>query len=332
MALNPQEAILTSPHSGALALDSGRRTMRRRLTVRSVAAGAVAALAVAASADVAAAQTAGSHDELFVLSGSAEVARGETVGEVFVLDGSADIRGTVTGDVVVLAGPARVSGHVGGDVVAPSDQAVVDSTASVGGDVVHGDELPLIADSADVGGSVEEGDWPAELDGLSGSLDLFGGFGAWLAVSLLALAVGLMLLWLAPGLSGRAAEVARTRLAASAAVGLAPAIGIPLLAALSVLTIIGIPLGLGLGLALFPIYAVGYAAAGWVLGRRILPESRRPLLALAAGLGVLRLLALVPLLGGLVGFVATVVGLGALTLASFAGRSQRAPAAASVGA
>lgn len=214
----------------------------------------------------------------------------------------------------------------------PSDQAVIDSTASVGGSVVHGEDRPVVAEGADVEGTIERADWRAELDGLPGSLDLFGGFFSWLAVGFTALAVGLALLWLAPGASGRAVEVARARFAASAGIGLALAIGIPLAAAISMLTVIGIPLGLALLLALLPIYAIGYAMAGWLLGRRILPQSRRPLLALVAGLAVLRLLALVPLLGGLVGFVATVVGLGALTLASFRARSHGVPAGAAVSA
>lgn len=332
MAVNHQEAIFMSPNSGAVAPVLKSSGNARRVTVHSIAAAALAAFAMAASADVAAAQTSGGEGDRFVLSGTAEVARGETVGDVFVLDGSADVRGTVTGDVVVLDGPARVSGTVAGDVVTPSGQAVIGSTASVGGDVIHGEARPVMSEGAEVAGTIERADWRAELDGLPGSFDLFGGFLAWLAVGLAALAVGVALLWLAPGASGRAVEVARTRFGASAGIGLAVAIGSPVAAGFSMLTIIGIPLGLALLLALLPIYAIGYAMAGWVLGRRILPQSRRPLLALVAGLAVLRLLALVPLLGGLVGFVATVVGLGALTLATFTARSHGAPAGAAVSA
>lgn len=113
MAVNHQEAIFMSPNAGALAPVLEARGKGRRLTVRSIAAAALAAFAMAASADVAAAQTSGGEGERFVLSGTAEVARGQTVEDVFVVDGSADVRGTVTGDVVVLDGPRGCPGPWG---------------------------------------------------------------------------------------------------------------------------------------------------------------------------------------------------------------------------
>ena len=90
------------------------------------------------------------------------------------------------------------------------------------------------------------------------------------------------------------------------------------------------PLGLGLLAALGLIYALGYGATAWIVGRRILREPTAWVLAFLVGWGILRVLALIPILGGLVWFAAVVFGLGALVVAIWRARttSRAAPAAA----
>ncbi|HMJ02831.1 MAG TPA: hypothetical protein VK506_07810, partial [Conexibacter sp.] len=66
-------------------------------------------------------------------------------------------------------------------------------------------------------------------------------------------------------------------------------------------------------------------ASAWIVGRRIVSERRSPWLALLAGWGVLRLLALIPVVGFLVGLVATVIGLGSLVVALWRLRGPAAP-------
>jgi hypothetical protein len=92
------------------------------------------------------------------------------------------------------------------------------------------------------------------------------------------------------------------------------------------------PAGFGLGLlaALGLIYALGYGATAWIVGRRILGEPTAWVLAFLVGWGILRVLALIPILGGLVWFGAVVFGLGALVVAIWRARttSRAAPAAA----
>ena len=60
-----------------------------------------------------------------------------------------------------------------------------------------------------------------------------------------------------------------------------------------------------------------------MLGRTVTPRAR-PILSFLAGWGILRIVALVPVLGGLSWFAAVVVGLGAIAVAGYRARS-RAP-------
>jgi hypothetical protein len=78
------------------------------------------------------------------------------------------------------------------------------------------------------------------------------------------------------------------------------------------------------------IYALGYGATAWIVGRRILREPTAWILAFLVGWGILRVLALIPILGGLVWFAAVVFGLGALLVAIWRARttSRATPAAA----
>jgi hypothetical protein len=94
-------------------------------------------------------------------------------------------------------------------------------------------------------------------------------------------------------------------------------------AIIAMVTLVGLPLGLGLLLALGLIYGIGYTTGAWLLGRRVASRAS-PVPAFLAGWGILRVLALVPILGGLVGFVAVVFGLGALAVAGWRARSPAA--------
>ena len=193
-----------------------------------------------------------------VITGGAVVAAGQTAGDVVVVDGPVRIAGRATGDVVSVSGPVRVTGRVDGDVIAVSDRAVLGPRARVGGDLRYGDERPTVARGAVVGGDVVEEDWA---DATSG----WGWVSAlawWLAVSVSTLIVGALLVWLAPGALDAAERAVRERLGATVAWGVAIAIGVPLLAILALVTLVGIPFGVGLLLAAIPVLLVALRDRG----------------------------------------------------------------------
>jgi cytoskeletal protein CcmA (bactofilin family) len=259
-----------------------------------------------------------------VITGGAVVAAGQTAGDVVVLDGTVRIAGHATGDVVSVSGPIRVTGRVDGDLIAVSDRAFLAPTARVGGDLRYGDQPPVLARGASVGGKISKENWADTANGWG----WISGLAWWLAVSVSTLIVGALLVWLAPAALYAAERAVRERLGATVGWGVAIAIGVPLLAILALVTLVGIPFGVALLLAAIPVLLVAYTTTAWTVGRRVLRNrSASPWAALLTGWGILRVLALIPVAGALIGLAATVVGLGALAVALWRARRPGAPAA-----
>jgi hypothetical protein len=227
--------------------------------------------------------------------------------------------GRVTGDLVVASGTVRIAGSVKGDAVSIADRMVLGPRAHVGGDVLYGDKKPVVPSGTTVGGKVKR----VDAGQAAGGVGLAAGIGLWIAVTLSALLLGLLLLWLFPRAAAAVYDAAQRRVGAAFGFGLLAFILLPVIALVLLVTVVGTPLGFLLLLALAPIFAIAYTTAAYALGQRILGPDRGRFLAFLAGFVILRLLALIPIVGGLVWFLVTVFGLGLLVLA--AGRGRRSP-------
>ena len=264
------------------------------------------------------------RDEFVVLSGRADVPEGEQVGDLVVFHGSSTVDGTVNGSLTAFDAPVTISGRVNGDVVVFNGRVELLDGAVVTGDVVS-QSAPTVAEGATIEGETQR------IQTNFNNWDGFGWAGRlawWLAVSVSTLVVGLVLLWLVGRGSPRIVEAGRTGIGPSIGWGLLAFFGLPIVGIIALVTIIGIPLGLGVLSALGLIYALGYGATAWIVGRMILREPTAWILAFLAGWAILRVLALIPILGGLVGWAAAVLGLGALIVAIWRARTARPAVAA----
>ncbi len=255
-----------------------------------------------------------------VLSGSVTVPRGETAGTVVIVHGPARIAGRVDGDVVAIDGRVAVTGVVTGDVVAVSAPARLGPSARVGGDLLYGDEAPAIASGARVDGKVSDQGWAGFA---RNGLPVVSAIAIWIAVSLSTLALGLLLIGFAPRAADAALAAAREAPWQAVAWGAGLFIGLPVAAVLAILTLVGVPLGLAVLLALLPLGAVGYATAGFLLGRVVAPSAPR-VTAFLAGLGMLRVAAIIPWVGGAAWVLGAAFGLGALFAAAWRHRGRGA--------
>jgi len=281
------------------------------------------------------------------------VVRGTVTGDVAGLAGTIRVAegGTVGGSVAGAAGEVRIDGTVGGNVNAGSGNVRVSDTASVGGDVavgagavlldgrIDGDvqigaETISVGPNAVIGGELRYDAAEFSRDpaatvggGVVNDPNLGGGGGGigavtvpnWAAAgySLLAnLVLGAILLLVFPAFSARVAGRVADSPAKTGGVGLVTLIGVPIAIVLIAITIIGIPLAVlsamayGLGIWVAGVYGQ-YAVGAWVL-RQGGRDDRW--LALIAGLVGFAVLGLIPILGGVLEFVALLLGLGALAL------------------
>jgi hypothetical protein len=289
-------------------------TVRRRPARALLAAALVAAVALVAGAPAAGAQDRADRDNLVVVTGRAEVHEGERFHNVVIADGPVTVDGTVTDNVVAFHGDVTVNGTVENDVVALDGRVSVASGGHIAGDVTAR-HRPTVESGGRFDGSWER--WNPSA--WSMATTILTRLALWLAVSISTLVLGLLLYLVAPRAPFAVHEAARSRVGAAIGWGLLLAIGLPLAALIVTATLIGLPLGLGVLFALGLIYGVGYVAAAWLLGRTV-ARTAHPLLSFLAGWGILRLVALVPVLGGLCWFAAVVIGLGSIAVAIWRAR------------
>lgn len=265
------------------------------------------------------AQQPGEPPDKIVLSGGALVPEGETVDYLFVASGPAVVEGTVQGTAVVLNGPLTVSGRVQGDAVVLNGPVTVQRRGVIAGDVTSPDP-PQVAPGGVIQGETRGVEQQAGRTGLAGS------FLGWLALAVSTLLLGLLLLAAAPRAAGQVLDAVRSRPGLAALLGVVAFIGLPLVAVLALLTLVGIPLGLALLGALALIYWIGFTAAAWLLGRTIVKGERTGFLAFLTGWAILALLTLIPVAGAIIAIIAIIMGLGAILVATHRRPPRPSPA------
>jgi hypothetical protein len=286
----------------------------RRLLV--LLTGLIAAFAAAGSPAAAATVDNESADPVVVIVGDVIVGPQQSVDGIYLVNGHAKIAGRSSGDVIVVDGDLHLWGRIEGDLVMVAGRAYLARGSSVSGDVTYGDEEPRIAPGARVGGDVQKETWSDVL----GLYSIIGALVLWLAIGISSAVLGILLLVLSPRAADAVFEQARERFWTAVGIGVGIAVAVPIAIFVAAVTVLGLPLSIALGLATLPFAAIAYVTAAWTLGRVIVkpPHGRIP--AFLAGLGILRLAALVPGVGLLVGLAAVIVGLGLLGAAIAAAR------------
>ena len=254
------------------------------------------------------------HD-IVVTGGTIDISSGATIGrDLLVAGGTATVSAPVTRRVQMSSGSLTLKNHVGGDVRGRVDRLKLDG-AQIGGnlDYTSNNAVELV-NGARVAGTTTR-HMPTDANSARN------GFLGWLRELIGLFALGLLMIFLLPGLSARAIDTLRALPWPSLGIGAAILVITPLVAL--IIFIIGLLIGgWWLGVLLVPIWilvlAVGYVVSGFLLGRLLFAQlgwgGYHDALALLGGLFVLTILGLIPILGGLVGLAAVVLGAGALAL------------------
>jgi cytoskeletal protein CcmA (bactofilin family) len=265
-------------------------------------------------------------NELTILS------NGRVGRDVLVAATNTTVTGQIGRDLQAGSTNVKIDGGVGRDVLASVDKLQLTDRATVGGSLKYTSKTEAqIANTSSVKGTIERQTPPSERTPLvTGTTALVV---EWLKGLIGLLILGILVVFFFPGFSRRAGEALVRSPWMTLAIGALVLIGLPILAIVffAVGALIG---GWWIGfvvLALFGVVlALGIPVAAVGVGGAVLRVARRPVpvwLALFIGLVALLLVALIPILGGLVIFCALLFGMGATTIAVVGNRRAEVAAA-----
>ena len=251
--------------------------------------------------------------------GSVEIAPASRIeGGVSIAAGQARVNGSIGGYLQSAGGSLYIDGPIGGDVDAAAGQIELGPNTRINGRLRYRSRSVLKQDAgAQVLGGIEQirvsAGAPAARRGV--------GFLFWIWTVGLMLLVAILFLLL-PGF-GHVIAMVEKRPGASALLGFAMLICIPIGSLILLITLIGAPLGLLSMAAYFALLLVGYVAAAaavgdWLLKRvrhgATVEQVRWRIVAALCGIFVIAILGRIPFLGGLIVFVALIMGIGAVGL------------------
>lgn len=291
----------------------------------------------------------GSDGDKVVVGQSFTLESGERLnGNLAVVGGSVAIEedATVAGDMAVFGGSVKVSGRVTGDIAAFGGSIELTNSAEVRGDVVVLGGTLTRAAGATVGGEVRETRGPSEIfrgptappvvsppslaaparflfDTL---MRILGAIGLSLVLATLAVFAVVLL----PKQTERVAQVLVSQPAMALASGVLTWLVVVGLVVILAITICLAPVALLIFALAALAWLLGWIAAGWLVGQRLLKafnlKNTSPLLEAIVGVGTITLLwQAIPCIGWLFWFIVSSLGLGAVVLALFGRQSAGGP-------
>jgi cytoskeletal protein CcmA (bactofilin family) len=259
---------------------------------------------------------------LLRIDGNVRLGMGESAESVFVIDGNAVIDGTVEDFLLVIDGNAIINGRVNGDVQVVSGSLALSPNARVSGDVNLWRSDLTQANGSVIGGDVNRmRSWDFTWVGAAFSLYI------WVAITVTVVLAALVF----AAVGGRQLRAATNNISGrpgqTMVASLITVIGLPLVAAVAIATLVGIPFGIGIVLFLIPaLWFLGYIVAGAWLGGLIVRSARpasangeHPYLAAFVGVVLLQLVALLPFVGWMAAFLVGLLGVGALSYTAWRG-------------
>lgn len=234
-------------------------------------------------------------------------------GNITVFGGDVVIEGEAGADVTVFGGDLRINGRVGGSVT------------HFGGDTTLGNEAVIGGDFTQFGGTVNRAPG-ARIEGSETTgpriFSPFVNFLASLFALLFTLALTVAVVAILPEQTRVLANTVEQQPLPSLGYGILATILVPLLfLILALIIIVGWILIPFVAIAVVITYFYGYVGVARWLGDRIIGATRSanqsPIVKALVGALVLGVIGLVPILGGLVQFIAAMIGLGAVLISKY---------------
>lgn len=269
-----------------------------------------------------------------ISQGDLVVAAGERVGDAVSLGGTLTVSGWITGDAVALGGGVHLlpGARVDGDITAVGGSIVVEPGAVAFGEqtglgpgagmgpppVLAPVVTPAPPRAHDVGPSAGPSSFVERyLDDLSSSLHrLMERIGHMIALYGMLVVLGLIMLGVAPLRTRALAAAVAAQPGRSLGLGLLVVLGTVVAIIVLSITVIGIPIAAVLAVAASCAAALGLTGVSILIGELLpVPSLKdRQAFKLLLGAAVLVVALAIPYVGGVLGVVATVLGLGSLAI------------------
>lgn len=268
------------------------------------------------------AQTEDDEGVLIRINGDAVLAADQDAGLALAIRGRLQVDGTAK-TVVVVNGTVVLNAATVDTLVVVRGRAVLREGTVITGDVWLTDTTLERADGVRIDGVVRRNAGGGFLVGLwiLGVIIAIG-------VGVLAILGGLVFAAVAPGTARRAGSAIRHSFGQVVLAGLILWLAVPIVGVLLFATIIGVPSAIAIWLGLLPVMAfLGYIVTGIWLGELIVAREGgvgHPYLASFLGILLLVIVGIIPGLGGLIGFLAALLGGSALALLGWRGFRNRA--------
>jgi hypothetical protein len=252
---------------------------------------------------------------VIAINGDTTLAADKHVDGVVIIRGTALIQGSAN-SVTVVGGTATISGAAVQTLVVINGQVNLEAGTAISGDIVQVGSTINTAEGVTVGGSSR-----SLADGLIAAMS-FLGFAAilfWIGIIVATWITGLAVAAFGARQVRTSEAIISSEPIKSFVVGLVMMI-LPVLVFIALaVTIVGLPLGLGLLLFVWPAMAFfGYMVAAiwigdWLLTRGGRAPAERPYLAVTIGLFISAVLGIIPLITAII----SIFGLGSVTLAAW---------------
>mgnify|MGYP001588379684 CR=1 FL=1 len=256
---------------------------------------------------------------LTVAGGSVDITESASIGKALIaFGGNVNVNAPVGTTINSGAGTLTLNSSVGGDVDAGVGVLRLTSKAVVKGNITYwSDTEASIDDSALVSGEITKKTSPTNRSYVDKTkiLGIIAGFSLALKLAnlLVWFVMGLLLIKFVPGFFDRSVNTLKEQPWSALGVGFLALVLTPILAVVLMVTLVGIPFGIVL-LALYGILLyfvrvlVTYLIGEWLMGK--FGWKIHQVWALLIGLVVYGILTIIPVIGGLVGLFATLLGLG----------------------
>lgn len=250
----------------------------------------------------------------FVQDSKAQIGKDLTLGS-----SDATLNGFIGRDIVLGGASIHLSGTVGRNITGSVDSFRLENSAIVGGKVDYTSANQLQkSEQAKVAGNITRHE-PKD-SGHSKRGAVFGFAIGWFLYCLMAMSlITLVLILLLPRLLRVLTDRALANPWKPLLVGLTTSIIVPIMLVVLLITVIGIPLAIMLGLVWLLICFTSAPVSGYYVGRQVLPRDNNEVLTALVGSALLLVLYFIPFIGFFIFLLAFWLGSGVIVM-EFSGR------------